>query len=127
MNDRDFGLDRGEQGTFAYSSAMLFVLFAPGVVLLIFGGGKILIMPKAMIECAFSYVAPRPERLFLATITEKFNVFGVVEIGGFAALDTCGFLDFADAGFCAAACAQNADAAINRNSLRNIDIGSHAG
>ncbi len=88
MNNDHLGLDRGGSGgAFFYSSAIAFLLFVPGTGLLLFGGGNTLILPKAVIEAAFPFSIPSPEKLFLTAVTGKLNVFGVISPADFDRVD----------------------------------------
>jgi len=80
-------LDRGGSGAFFYSSAIAFLLFVPGTLLLLFGKGETLLFPRPVIEFIFPVTITPPEKLLLTTITGKFKVLGEVTLADFDRVD----------------------------------------
>ena len=88
MNNGNLGLDRGGRGgAFWYTSAIVFLMLVPGTGLLLFGGGKTLILPKALIEFVFPISIFSPEKLFLTVVTGTFKGFGEVALADFDRVD----------------------------------------
>jgi len=87
MNNSNLGLDRGGFVGHCYSLANTLLMIVPGTALLVFGEGKLLILPEAVIDSVFSFAVPLPERMLFVALTEKSNIFAEITFADFDRLD----------------------------------------